>query len=424
MRQKEHKESKEGEAQLSVKEVIKIFAEKRKAERGPGSDPEERLEGALARVPKSVRERILGKIGGEVELLVEQGVVSKKKKKEYEALRGGQEADIFENAYLDKRFITGDEREIRVPKDEYAKAEMLDELDKIFTDEPSESDFKKIARLSFDANGLKAANDLSGSHEKGTEFLRRIAEVFTAEDGPTRKWLKEQGVTEILATTGGGDEYGLLIKSGKELTKEIVGEAVARFEQEVASLKMDDIVDFNNDEVLMRFAGITEAAAAHMGEAELAAKLAEARSQIPEGAGFRATVSGGGATLLEGIDRALKVDGDRRLSDGDTFEKALQKMMGGTWDEADADALEAKNVFKAGLRESEDPVRRFESKVIVRTAEAREMEALLEAQKLELARKNAALRELQEMVEAMKTGGISPEDLLETLSAKLADAAK
>lgn len=408
----------ERERGFGLREALKLLKEKR--EEVADSSPKERYQGAFSDLPSSVRDNIEVKLYVELEDMLEKGVINKKQKDEYLATRAEQEARVFESTYLDKRFLTGNGKELRVPKDEYAKADILDDIDRLIETNPGAEDLRKIARLSFDANGLKAANDLSGSHEKGTEFLRRIAEVFAREDGSTRVWLKEKGVTKILATTGGGDEYGVILVSDKEpISPELLAEAVSRFESEVAAVDVSDIVDFKDPEVLMRFGGISEAESARMGSEAKEAKLKELRAAIPEGAIFKASISGGGATLAEGFERAISADGDRRISKTDSYRRVLQKIMGAIWDVADEDALDSKNEYKSLLRESADPVKRFESQLLARTAESRALEAKLAEQAQELTAKTGALEDLLLMVQAMETGGISPRDLRKTLESKL-----
>ncbi len=387
---RKNQEQKEKEPRLDVGEALKNLRELRLKERK--EKPREAQENALLTLPSVARERLEAKLeAGRRELLGEG--IPEATAERIIARRAEQEALTFREAFEDKRFSVG--KGERMPKDEYAKAEIQDEIDALFGDEPKVEDLKKIARLSFDANGLKAANDLSASHEKGTEFLRRIAEVFHNPNGQTRKFLKEKGITKILATTGGGDEYGVMMIGEGPLPASVIAEAIKGFEDEVAALDVSDLVDFEDEGVLMRFGGVPESAAMRMDKKDREAKLKEIKSQIPQGAKFKATVSGGGATLADGLERALGESGDRGLKDEEEYRRALQKIMGGIFDAADENAVRAKNEFKAHLRESADKREQFYSQLLARTAEAREMERKITDQAKEIEALKAELARLQ-----------------------------
>jgi hypothetical protein len=141
-----------------------------------------------------------------------------------------------------------------------------------------------------------------------------------------------------------------------EISEELIQEAIERFEAEIRVLNVSDLINFSDPEVLQR--------------SELTKK------EIPSDFRFRATASGGGATLLEGLTYALS-KGNRRLNPNDkskrAYERALGKIMGGLWDASDEKAAARKNDFKQGLQESSDPADLLYAKLLLRTPEAREL---------------------------------------------------
>lgn len=412
------KEAREMEPRVDIEAAIKTLRETRSRERGPEAKPESIIKGALDTLPRAVRERLESKLDVERAELIGEGVDEETAAK-IVAKRAEREATTFREAYEDKRFYVGKEKE-RMPKDEYAKADIQDEIDTLLGDEPTKDDLKKLARLSFDANGLKAANDLSGSHEKGTEFLKRMADVFHNPTGPTRTWLKEQSVTKVLATTGGGDEYGVLLVAEKPIDADTLSEAIKRFEEEISATDVSDIVDFSDPEVLIRYAGVAPEEFRRMSKKEQADQLEKIKAQIPKGAEFRATVSGGGATLADGLERALgSAAGDRQIKEGEEYRRSLEKIMGGIFDVADENSVAEKSRFKEGLRRSENALDRFYSQLLARTAEARVLEQKIAEQADQIAKSRVLMRELTGMVAAMEKAGLSPADLRNSFEEKL-----
>ncbi|MEA3227065.1 MAG: hypothetical protein U9Q07_14030, partial [Planctomycetota bacterium] len=269
-----------------------------------------------------------------------------------------RDLEMFDIAYADQRFEFQDAKGKveRMMKDVYGKHKVVDWMAEMFdgcTPKPEELD--KIGRLFFDANGLKAVNDLSGSHVKGDEYLKRIAEVFRREDSEAVIFLKTLGEdVELVPVLGGGDEYALLIKSDRALDVNDLEHATQLFQKEIAALDVGSLVDFNSKSVRKNF-----------GEDE-----------IPKGFVMQASASGGAATLGEGMRRAMK---DRRpskrlIGNETSAHEMYMKTVGGLWDEADSVAGEQKKTYKRELVSSLNEEQRFYSKVLKRTEEARQME--------------------------------------------------
>ncbi len=408
----------ETERPRDLNEALKNLREMRVREVGPEADPEARFETALETLPSAIREKLQAELEEERRELIENGM-DEEKARGYIARRAEKQANTLRQGFEDQRFAFGDKE--RLFKDNYAKLEIQDQIDKLLDNDPQIEDLKKIARLAFDANGLKAANDLSGSHEKGDEFLRRIAEVFHNPKGPTRQWLKKQGVGKILATTGGGDEYNVLLTAEKPIDSEVISEAIKRFEKEVTALKVNDLVDFDNEETLFRYGHVSPAEWNRLNPKEKKAQLEKIKAEIPPGAEFKASISGGGATLADGLARAVEGGNKNAIAETDSYRRALEKIMGGLLDVADINANGAKTEFKNNLRQSRDSKDRFLSGLLARTAEARGLEQKIGDQADQIARFKALLKETVGMVEAVGAAGLAPEQLKKMLLEKLRD---
>lgn len=330
--------------------------------------------------------------------LVEAGVANPAKRAEL----AEEKIVAFEQTYQDRRFTVG-EGEHMLNK-AYAKEQVVSELKGLLGDSPTKEDLKKIALLNFDANGLKAVNDLSGSHEKGTEYLKRIADVFADQNSVEAKRMKELGIDDILAVTAGGDEYSLRLKSDKPIPPEAIEEALRMYEAAIQRIDVSDLVDFNDEATILRYIGVSEQQYGLMKEEDRQKLLSDAREvEIPEGFAMRASAAGGGATLYEGLLMAMEHP-SKPLTEDDDFHRAIDKIVGGVWDAADKAALENKNVFKEGLREEKASKEdRFYSKVLARTSEARLLEAKLDAMTMELKRGNAMHSELADLDYLMRT---------------------
>ena len=269
-----------------------------------------------------------------------------------------RELEMFNLAYADQRFEFTSERGgiEHMMKDVYGKAKVADWLTEMFDEsQPRIEELNKVARLFFDANGLKAVNDLSGSHAKGDEYLKRIAQVFRRGDSEAVLFLKSLGQkVEIVPVLGGGDEYGLLVRSDQELNQADLDCAVEMFRYEIETLQVNDLVNFQTKDIRDRFND----------------------EQIPAGFEMRASVSGGAALLSDGLRRArLDRRPSKRLTGQETSAREMCfKILGGLWDEADYRADEQKKEYKNQLTLSEHEADRFYSKVLKRTEEARQLE--------------------------------------------------
>jgi GGDEF domain-containing protein len=308
----------------------------------------------------------------------------------------------FEQTYQDRRFtVKGGEHMLNKA---FAKEQAVSYLKEILGDSPTPQDLKKVALLNADANGLKAVNDLSGSHERGTEYLKRVAEVFADDASPEAKRLKELGIDIVLPVTAGGDEYSALLRSDRVITPEVMEEAIRLYDQAIQRVDVSDLVDFTEEATLLRYLGVSEQQFGLMKEEQRQKLLDDGRKEVPKGFKMRASASLGGATLYEGLLMAMEHQ-SKPLTDEDDFSRAIDKIVGGMWDASDKAAMENKTTFKEGLRAEGSPEGdRFFSKVLARTSEARVLEAKLDAMTMELKKSETMESELAKLDELMDQG--------------------
>jgi len=268
--------------------------------------------------------------------------------------------EIREN-YLDKRFD--------MPNKSFAKLETMQTIDNILEGEVVLEDLKKTARVSFDLNGLKSVNDITRSHENGDRYLKLFADILKKEE--LAVWLKERNI-EAVATADGGDEFGAILKSDKEISSDVLNEFMDKVENELSQdERASEILDFSDEKIILAFAGISEEDLAGKTAEERRKILEEAKKEIPADYKFKAIVSSGAATLYDSF-------ADVKISGEDDYERILGKMMGSIFDKSDENMQKAKVDFKRGLRDSNDPEKIFLAKVYSRSEGEVEARRLLE----------------------------------------------
>lgn len=391
----ENERSKERAERLN--QVFESLLRGRQAERAEQQEGGESwLEDRIGNLP----ERAQGQIRSFERKLTESGVANPVKRAELVE----EKIVAFEQTYQDRRF-TVKEGEHMLNK-AFAKEQAVSYLKEILSDSPTPEDLKKVALLNADANGLKAVNDLSGSHEKGTEYLKRVAEVFANDASPEAKRLKELGIDVILPVTAGGDEYSTLLRSNNVIAPEVMEEAIRLYDQAIQRVDVSDLVDFSDDSTILRYLGVSEQQYGLMKEEQRKELLENGRKEIPKGFKMRASASLGGATLYEGLLMAMEHQ-SKPLTGEDDFNRAVDKIVGGMWDASDKAAMENKTTFKEGLRAEGSPEGdRFFSKVLARTSEARVLEAKLDAMTMELKKSQTMESELASLDELMDSGAI------------------
>lgn len=275
---------------------------------------------------------------------------------------------ILKSAYGDVRF--------GVENKHYAKLQVVKMIVELFEKEDTDMEsLKKIARVSFDLNGLKAVNDLTGSHEDGDKYLALM--IATLKSEKATAWLTQRKM-DFIITADGGDEFGVILRSAEEIDVEEVSEEFVSgiIKSELwESEEAKKILDFDNEEVVLAYAGINKNDWVSKDESERKIILAEIRKDIPDGYFFRAAVSGGVVTLYESIVYA-------KIKTNDSYEKVLGKVMGSLFDLSDKEMQADKVNFKANLAKSQDPYENFLLKVYSRTDSEKELRNIVEAHEL------------------------------------------
>lgn len=251
---------------------------------------------------------------------------------------------------VDTRFdIVYEDHEEKISTVGFVKDRAIDCIDEVFQNpESSLEDLKKVALLSFDTDGLKPVNDLTASHTRGDEYLSLIAKVLHDPNSETNTWLREQGITEINpASGGGGDEFYVLIKSNRPIPPELLSEAITRFQNEIRLVDASHILDLTNPDILNR---------AHFNPQD-----------IPQEYRYHAGATVGAATLYDGLNRATINPKD--FNGNLDYVRAINKIMGGMWDEADEQMTENKKRKKELLRDEakDNPETAFYLKLLART---------------------------------------------------------
>ncbi len=170
--------------------------------------------------------------------------------------------------------------------------------------EKVEEKTSKIGFIFLDVNGLKAINDLA-SHNAGDEYLKRTVQAFLRNE-EINEFIEEYNL-EIRPARAGGDEFAVLVerKTGRldesidEEDTNIITSLREKILEEVGKIKMDDLIDFKNQEILEK-----------MGE--------QGRNLLSEWPGeyfFQASIAGGECLFSEGFKDYLRKYGEeeRRL---------------------------------------------------------------------------------------------------------------
>ena len=269
-----------------------------------------------------------------------------------------------------------------MPSKIFAKEEVKHFIDMLLSNDASLDDFKKVARISIDVNGLKAVNDLNrGDHSKGDIFLEIVARVI--KDEQIIAIFKEQGVT-LIPTSDGGDEFGIVVTADYALDKNILDAIMRSVNEELLSSETTEEVqktlDFKDESVVAAFGGFSqdEWKAKTREEKDIEIK----RLEVPKDFIFQARTSMGATTLY---DTFLTMDGGKHeIRREDNYEKILEKLMGGVFSKSDENMQEFKEEFKSSLMDSNDPKEKFLSLVYSRNESEREISRELDEMKKKL----------------------------------------
>jgi GGDEF domain-containing protein len=289
------------------------------------------------------------------------------------------------------------EEKLKMPNKSYAKQEAMQAVNEILTNNPKLDDLKKVARVSFDLNGLKAVNDLAGTRA-GDEYLAMAKEALESEE--LRNFAFNNGFSYVVCHES-GDEFSAIIKSSDQSLDE---ENLNVFMVLVKSLlaantkAAENVLDFNDETILYHYGGFTDKEWAAMAREKREEELAKIKKTIPEGYSFIAQISAHAATAYQGLKDARAKE-ETKIKETDTYDVVLEKMMGRMFDLSDRKMHEEKNKFKKELAESDDPLDNMLARVYARTEEEREQKKVLEKKNL--------------LIVAMKTLDSLKNDLLE-----------
>jgi GGDEF domain-containing protein len=271
---------------------------------------------------------------------------------------------ILKSAYEDARF--------GVENKPYAKLQTIKMIAELFDEiDVNINSLKKVARISFDLNGLKAVNDLTGSHEQGDQYLKMMIDVL--RDEKVTAWLAERKI-EAVITADGGDEFGMILRSSEAIDDELVyNELISGIIK--TELWNDEeaknVLDFDKEEVLLAYAGINKNEWLIKTASEKNEVLLDVKRKIPATYFFRAAVSAGITTLFDSFMHA-------KIKDSDSYERLLEKAMGSLFDLSDKEMQADKTSFKTNLKNSQDICENFLLKVYSRTDSEKKLRDIID----------------------------------------------
>ena len=218
-------------------------------------------------------------------------------------------------------------------------------LMQLITEKASPQSLQHIGWISFDMNGLKSLIDCT-NHQNGHLFLQNTARVFLTHKNDT-----------TIPLTAGGDEFALLIRTPDTLSPQYLAKIIAGYQQDITnSLELQRAINFEDPKILMRYGGIGKKERELLSALppdECRQDLQTIRDELPPI--FTPSISGGAATLEEGVLFALQREDEHRLQldlDLETFESASEKAIMGMLSIADARESAAKATFKKDLEVS------------------------------------------------------------------------
>lgn len=307
-------------------------------------------------------------------------------------------------------------KEIMMPNKGFAKFEAQQAISEILEHDPSPEDLKRVARISFDLNGLKAVNDLNASHEQGDAYLLLVKNVL--EDSEIMAFAAQKGL-KYIATRDGGDEFGLIITSSSEIKADSLNELRQKIEEKLSSnVEAANCLDFSQDKIILHYNRITgdkEKEFYAKPPEEREALLAQYRAEIPEGFKFQAFISSGACTLYDAmVDPLNDKDGDNRINEDDSSGRMLKKMMGCLFNTSDARMQASKSQFKNNLAEGNDHEKMM-ARIYARTAKEEELQKKID----DMMGTVKNLEDLKKVDQELKTLGTSEDERNKRLADKM-----
>jgi hypothetical protein len=271
----------------------------------------------------------------------------------------------------------------------YEKLVVKDKIDDIFKDKPKVDDLKKIARISWDLNGLRAVNNLNGGkHANGDRYIGIAVEVLN--DPSIRALAKKFGM-EISAIHESGDEFAATVISGGPIEP---GSKEAEYLNQLKEIIHDKIFRHSSAQEILNVED-------PIVKANLTAPMNKAIADCRENnvkPVFRAWMSGDIATLYEAL--MGEISEKNRLADSDDYQKTLGKLMGVLIDASDSRMKEKKKADKLGLAGSDNLNDRFLASIYNMGEESAEANRELSELKSEKARLVGGYADIQKIIDA------------------------
>ncbi|MBD3248344.1 hypothetical protein GF382_03590 [Candidatus Falkowbacteria bacterium] len=300
--------------------------------------PAEMVQEALSGKPEAIQEMVQG---------------------DYDRLRAkiSDENDLREEVDINSERITTSyyDSKLEMPNGSLSKLHAVNKIDELLEGESTVEDLKRMARISFDLNGLKPVNDLnSGDHSKGDQYLELARDTIndTLASKEAKKFINDHGLNiDTLLSRDGGDEFGLVITSDKPMDQGFLDGLTDMMKDNLwKSEKAGEILDFSREDILLNFLGIEEADFKKFYDGDL--NKVKKDFGIPEDFKYRAAFSGKGSTLYEALNDEEN-DKVRKLSEEDDIVKIKQAFMGAMFSTSDRGMDEDKKRFKKQLAEKE-----------------------------------------------------------------------
>jgi GGDEF domain-containing protein len=347
------------EREAKIRETINLISLKRNEEKK--IEINELVKELAGELPLPLQEMIMGDHNSIKELIEDKHDLIKAAGKELTSEEVEADENILRKAteLSFTRLIAGYETKLTdkesIPNAAYAMVNAMEKIGAIFEkEEIAEDDFKKIARVSFDVNGLKAVNDLNGGdHKKGDVYLALAAKAIRSDRAI--KYAQENGINfePERVTRDGGDEFSIIVTSETAFNKNEKGdcEVLSGFISEIQESFWNDadvprVLDFESPSVLASYAKTSVAEIKEKFGGNVAA-FKEAYN-IPKDYKYHGALAGGAATIHDSL-MDKKFEDKNAVGMRDKYKRMLQKTIGAMFSSSDREMNTDKEEFKQGL---------------------------------------------------------------------------
>jgi hypothetical protein len=329
------------EKEKKLQERLDFIYEKNEAEAAQSEKAKSEMslddyvEKLTAHLPSKLKEKIQNKI----DRLKKRGLSEEELKNETEA-----EAGELYDAYLD---------DFGMPNKNFEKMVMKDMIGWLLKNKPTVADLKKLFYISWDLNGLRAANNLNGGkHEQGDRYIK--IPVRALKDPSVTALAKKFGLDATMVHES-GDEFGCLGMSQDPIETDSDGKKSKGAEgvSELMTVIHDKIV---RDEDARNVIDVSDPAV----QENLTKPMREAIAECERNGvkpTFRAWMSGDVCTFYEAL--MGDISEKNKINEGDDIEKIKDKLMGAWLDGGNLKQKKKKGGDKKGLAASKDLNDRF-----------------------------------------------------------------